>query len=66
MNLLVYQRLFHLKLYYELLQIIDNRDNREIYIITIYYFSTKNNQRPLLSNVQHEYSKLSNIQELNY
>ena len=36
---------------------------REIYIITIYYFSTQNNQRPLLSNVQHEYSKLSNIQK---
>ena len=36
------------------------------YIITIYYFSSKNNQRPLLSNVKHEYNKLSNIQKINY
>ena len=41
-------------------------DYIEIYIITIYYFSTKNNQRPLLSNVKYEYSKLSNIQKINY
>ena len=60
MNNLVYQRLFHLQLYIEPLQI------REIYIITIYYFSTKNNHQPLLSNVKHEYSKLSNIQKINY
>ena len=39
---------------------------REICIITIYYFSTQNNQRTLISNVQHEYSKLSYIQKINY
>ena len=61
MNILVYLPAFiYLQLYIEPLQ------TREIYIITIYYFSTKNNQRPLLSNVKHEYSKLSNIQKINY
>ena len=61
MNLLVYQNLFHLKLYYA--------HYREIYIITIYYFSPKiisDFKVNLLSNVQHEYSKLLNIQKINY
>ena len=60
---LVYQRLFHMKLYYEQLNTIEKYTLLQYTYIKIVLFFNQNNQRPLISNVQHENSKLSNIQK---